>query len=199
MKKILISILSVLLLVSCSWKDNNKLDNADLTWSTLDNINLTWNTLDNTKESGKIWTIDKKTQKYIGPDWVPGAKSNKWTDVWEFYKLLNSKEYSKLERELKKAKQDDKEILKIYSKLYLVQNNPKDALEKALEADKIYKWKDADMNFVIGVTYDNLWKKEDAKKYITKSLEIDPKFIQAKEYLKILNDSMSWSTATTEE
>lgn len=188
MKKILISILSLLLLVSCTWKDNNK---------SPDIVNSTWNTIDKAQDQdtnlNNSWTQEVQLTNYVGPDWQPLTDVNTKIDVPALYKLLNEWKQKELEQELNKVDSEDRDVLKIYSKLYLLQKKYNESLEKALKADLKFSWKDADLNFQIGVIYDNLWKKVEAKKYIEKSLEINPKFIQAKEYIEILKASMTGS------
>lgn len=183
MKKALISFLSLLLLVSCTWKDNNKTDIVNSTWKTIDNGTVVNN-------SG---TQEVILTNYVGPDWQPLTDVNTKIDVPGLYKLLNEGKQKELEQELNKVDSEDRDVLKIYSKLYLLQKKYNESLEKALKADIKFSWKDADLNFQIGVIYDNLWKKVEAKKYIEKSLIINPKFTQAQEYIKILEASMTGS------
>jgi hypothetical protein len=76
----------------------------------------------------------------------------------------------------------------LYAKFNLTQKKNDEALEKALKADEEFKWQDSDLDFILGVIYDNKWDKVNAKKYIEKSIEIDPTFTTAIEYLKKFND-----------
>jgi hypothetical protein len=52
---------------------------------------------------------------------------------------LNTEKYVDLEKELIKADQNDKEVLKLYAKFNLTQKKNDEALEKALKADEEFK------------------------------------------------------------
>lgn len=172
MQKFLVLILSILLLVSCSSNVNNKLNKTD---------------------SGESQTTDKNiNQNNDLWEKAPGegitAEKVKDYDISILYELLNTEKYVDLEKELIKADQNDKEVLKLYAKFNLTQKKNDEALEKALKADEEFKWQDSDLDFILGVIYDNKWDKVNAKKYIEKSIEIDPTFTTAIEYLKKFND-----------
>jgi len=177
MKKFLISILSILLLVSCSSTVNNKINKTDSIETKT--TETTWNQIN---KNNDLW------EKVIINEEISEEKQKEY-EIAILYDLLNKEKYIDLEKELIKADQNDKNILKLYAKFYLTQKKSEEALEKALKADEEFKWQDSDLDFILWVIYDNKWDKLNAKKYIEKSIEIDPNFTTAIDYMKRINES----------